>query len=93
MKKLFLSLIAAVFFTFAINNSLSAQEKSPVKKDTTQKKKMPPIPSPDPTIPIPDTPAKPTVPEKPSVPTVPQEPNVPEIPPPPLPKAPETLTK
>jgi len=93
MKKLFLSLIATAIFTFAINNSLSAQEKSPAKKDTTQKKQMPPIPKPDPTIPIPDTPTKPVIPEKPSVPTDPKEPKVPEIPPPPLPKEPKTIAQ
>jgi len=89
MKKLFLSLAATFLFTFAINNSLSAQEKSPVKKDTTQKKKMPPIPSPEPTIPIPDTPSKPMIPEKPSVP--PTEPKVPYLPPPSVSKEQENL--
>lgn len=91
MKKLLLGLIATIFFTFTVN-SLSAQEKSPVKKDTTHKNQMPPIPSPDPTIPIPDTPTKPKVPEKPTIPTDPKEPKVPEIPPPPPPEKPHTLT-
>lgn len=98
MKKLLLSLIATALFTFAAS-SATAQQKTPVKKDTTEKSKKPAMPMPDSTVPPdrnvpvpnapaigPDTPTKPVPPEK----TKPRNPSLPQVPdnPPPVPTDP-----
>ena len=92
MKKLLLSLIATAIFTFAAS-SANAQQKPPVKKDTTEKSKKPAMPMPDSTVPAPDAPVPvPDAPKKPARPeqTKPQNPTLPQIPdnPPPIPKSP-----